>query len=193
MPRAQLSSQALFAIAADIADREGFDAVTVSAVARQAGVRPASIYSHIRDRDALLDGLQQLALRELAARVGDAIAGRAGREALIGLVEAHRSYASERPGAWASLQRPASADTVGSPEAGRIASLMLAVIRDYRLPDEELVHAARFVGATVNGFLALTRAEAFEHRDPATELSWVAAIDAVDRALNTWPTEGDLP
>jgi AcrR family transcriptional regulator len=190
MPRANLDQQTVIAAAVTLADRDGFDSVSVSAVARLLGVQPASLYEHVRGRDALLDGMQRLALGELGERVGDAVAGRSATDALRGLADAHRSYARERPGSWAALERRAAAETARSPEAQRVASLMLAVIRGYSVPDEAHVHAVRLVGATINGFLALTRADAFGHRDDSEDESWMCAIDALDRALYSWPTKG---
>ncbi len=178
------------AAAATLADSAGFDAVTVAAVARRLGVQPASLYEHITDRDALLDGLQRVALGELGARLGDEIAGRSAKEALRGFVEAHRAYADEHPGAWQALQRNTSAQTAQSAEKAKVGSLTIAVIRGYPVPADAVIHASRLVGATVNGLLALTRSGAFSHRPDPYEESWLAAVDALDRALTTWPTEG---
>jgi AcrR family transcriptional regulator len=190
MPRANLDSQTVIAAAVSLADRDGFGAVSVSLVARCLGVKSASLYEHVRGRDALLDGMQRFALGELAARISDAIAGRSATDALRGLADAHLAYARERPGAWAALARHATVDTARSVEAQRVASLLLAAIRGYPVPDEERVHAVRFVGATVRGFLSLTRVDAFAHRDDSQDESWTAAIDALDRALFTWPVKG---
>ena len=185
MPRANLSATDVVAAAAAIADRDGFDAVSVSAVARSLGVQPASLYSHVRDRAALLDGIHRLALADLADRIGAAVAGRAGRDALFGLAGAHRELATARPGTWAALQRPASDETVRSAESARVSTLILAVLRGYDLPDPDLVHAARLVGATINGHLALDRAGAYRGRDESADASWQWAIDALDRALRS--------
>ncbi len=193
MPRANLTESVILEAAATLADGQGFESVTMSAVARAVGVRPASLYEHVRDRDALLDGVHRLALRDLASSITEAVAGRSGRAALRGLADAHRAYAAEHPGAWAALQRPASPVTVRSPEAARVASLTLAVLRGYPVPDEALVHAARLIGATVNGFLALSGSQAFDNRPDAVDESWTAALDALDRALQTWPREGERP
>jgi len=185
MPRANLTTADVVSAAAGIADREGFDAVSVSAVARALGVQPASLYAHVRDRAALLEGIHRLALAELADRVADAMAGRAGREALVALADAHRDFAGDRPGMWAALQRPAGPDTVRSPEAARVATLLLAVLRGYALPESEQVHAARFVGAAINGYLALDRTGAYAARDESTDVSWDWTLDALDRALRS--------
>lgn len=182
-----LSRPVVLACAADLADRDGLDAVTVSAVARLLGVQPASLYSHVRNHAALLDGVQELALAELAEDVSAAIAGCAGRDALAGLAEAQRDFARGRPGRWVALQRPAAAATVASAGASRLTALTYAVLRGYHLPEDELVHATRFLGAVINGFLNLERA-AFQHRSPEVQLSWCRAIEAVDGALRRWPT-----
>ncbi|MEF2978972.1 TetR/AcrR family transcriptional regulator [Subtercola sp. YIM 133946] len=190
MARMNLNRRAVLAAAAELADRDGYDAVTVSELARHLGVQPASLYSHVRDRAAVLEGIHELALGELADRLGTEIAGRSGREALVGLVRAYRDFARERPGRWAALQTPAGPSTVESADARRLVALTWAVFRGYHLDEGELVHATRLVGATINGFLALERVGAFDHRSPDSDVSWQRAIDVLDGALASWP--GDV-
>ncbi len=191
MARANLSPQVVVATAADLADDEGFEHITLSAVARRLGVQTASLYNHVRDRAELFAGLHELALDELADRIGQATAGRAGRDALVGLAEAQRAYARESPGRWAALQQPAAASTVASPGARRVAGLTLAVLRGYDLPEAELVHVTRLLGATVNGFLALERSGGFAHRTPAPDASWQRTLTALDAIVRTWPTSDE--
>ncbi|PPF77357.1 TetR family transcriptional regulator [Subtercola sp. Z020] len=187
MGRMNLTTAGVLRAAADLADRGGYDAVTVSALARELGVQPASLYSHVRDRAAVLDGIHELALGELADRISTAIAGRSGRNALAGLIEAHRVFAAERPGRWTALQRPADEATARSESAQRVVSLIWAVFRGYELPEGELVHATRIVGATINGFLGLEAAGSFAHRPVETEQSWGRVLDVLDGALRAWP------
>jgi AcrR family transcriptional regulator len=187
MPRAPLDTRAIIAAAADLADDEGFEAVTVSAVARRVGVKPASVYSHVAGLAALRRGVHELALDELADRVGEAVAGRTTRDALGGLADAHRDFADEKPGRWSALQQPASEETARSAGAMRVSGLLVGTLRGYQLPDSALVHASRLVGATINGYLALEAGGGFAHRTQATTDSWTTAIDALDRALRTWP------
>ncbi|MEU4622065.1 WHG domain-containing protein [Actinoplanes sp. NPDC023801] len=190
MPRANLTAEAVITAAADLADHDGFDALALSALARRLGVQTASLYSHVRDRSALLAGVHRLALGELAGAIAPAIGGRSGREALIAFAGAHRDYARRFPGRWTALQRPAAESTVRSGEAARLAGLTLAMLRGYRLPETELVHATRLLAATVNGFLSLEANGSFGHREPTADVSWLRALDALDTVLRSWPTEG---
>jgi AcrR family transcriptional regulator len=191
MPRANLTQHAVVVAAAELADESGLDQVTLAAVARRLQVQAPSLYNHVRDRGQLLAGVHELALDELADRIGDAVAGRAGADALRGLAEAQRGFARDCPGRWAALQQPAGPSTVASPGAVRVAGLTMAVLRGYDLPESELVHVTRFLGATVNGFLALERSGAFAHRDPEPDLSWRRALTALDALVRTWPAARD--
>jgi AcrR family transcriptional regulator len=188
MSRAPLTPTSVVAEAAVLADESGLEAVTLSAVARRLGVRTPSLYSHVRDHAALLDGVSTVALADLAARVAEAIAGRAGRPALDGLAGAHRSFARECPGRWQSLQRRAGPVVVGSDAARTIVALTDAVLRGYDLPAGERVHATRLLGSTINGYLALERIGSFDHSEPAPDVSWSRTVDALDAVLRAWPT-----
>lgn len=193
MVKGTFNRTAVVVAAAEVADRDGFDAVTMSAVARYLGIQPASLYSHVRDLAALIEGVQELALADLADEVGLETAGRSGRAALAGLAEAHRRYVRQSAGRWAALQRPATPATARSVGATRLVRLNFAVLAGYGIGDAELVHATRFVGACINGYLSLERSGGFDHRMPSTDVSWERVLSALDVALTHWPAEATDP
>ena len=190
MSRTALTAAAVVADAADLADAEGFDAVTLSAVARRLGVKTPSLYSHVRDLGALRDGITALALSELAKAASLAIAGRSGGDALHGFADAHREFARTNPGLWQSLERRAGAGAVDSDAARGFVALTDAVLRGYGLSPADRVHAIRLLGSTINGFIALERIGSFDHSQPAPETSWRIALDALDSLLVAWPSTG---
>ena len=63
----------------------------------------------------------------------------------------------------------------------------MAVLRGYDVAEAELVHVTRFLGSTVNGFLALERSGGFGHRTPEPEVSWLRTLAALDLIVRTWP------
>lgn len=186
MARTPLTRQTIVLAAADLADRDGFDAIVVSAVARQLGVQTASLYFHVRDRAALLAGVQELAMGELADAISAEIAGRSGREALTALGAAQRTYARISPGRWESLQRRVEPGVEHTESTIRVATLTRAVLRGYRLSDDDVVHAARMGGAMVAGFIALERTGAFDYRDQGVEESWRRGVEALDMVFTQW-------
>lgn len=187
MPRPGLTPAAILTAAADLADREGFDAVTPTAVARLVDVRTPSLYAHVAGAPALRDGVTALALDELADRVVDAVAGRSGRDALGALADAYRAYAREHPGRYAASRRRVDVDSPAVEAGRRHSRVLAAVLRGYAVHEAEQVHATRFVGAAVHGFVSLQAAGGFDHSDPAADTSWHRLVDAVDVALRAWP------
>ncbi|MGY0231702.1 TetR/AcrR family transcriptional regulator [Longispora urticae] len=186
MARAGLTAERLTLAAADLADGIGFDNVTVSALARHFGVKDASLYSHIRNARDLSARVAVLALAELADRVAAALAGRAGKEALVAFAHAYRDYAREHPGRYAATLFPLDPETAAASAAGRHAELTRAILRGYALAEPDQTDAVRLLHSTFHGYASLEAAGAF--RPPRTaDASWDRALDALDATLGNWP------
>jgi AcrR family transcriptional regulator len=156
MPRAGLSPAAVVAAAADLADADGLDAVTLAAVAGAVGVRTPSLYNHVGGLDDVRRGVALTALREIGDALRDAAVGRAGDDALVALAHAYRAYAREHPGRYAATQRAPAADDAELSAAGaRAVDALLAVLRGYGLEGDDAIHAARGVRSALHGFVAL--------------------------------------
>lgn len=156
MPRAGLDAEAVVAAAAQLADAEGLDALSLARLAAELGVRPPSLYAHV---DGLGDLRRRLGIRgarELAAVIQAAAAGRAGGEALRAVADVYRSYAHEHPGTYAALQRaPDPDDEEAQAAAGHVVDVVLAVLRGYGLEGDDAIHAVRIVRSALHGFVAL--------------------------------------
>jgi AcrR family transcriptional regulator len=53
MPRVGLDSAAVVSAAAELIERRGFEALTLSALASELGVKPPSLYAHVGGLDDL--------------------------------------------------------------------------------------------------------------------------------------------
>lgn len=182
--KAGLTRAAVVATAADLADADGLPALTLSGVARRLRVKAPSLYSHVAGTDELHAAVTVLALDELADRIGRAIAGLAGRDALVALADAHRDYAREHPGRYdaaGALDRPVTDDLARAGRRHR--ELALAVLRAYDVDADELVHATRLVASLVRGFVQLEVAGGFAHSGPPSEETWGRALAVLDAAI----------
>lgn len=106
--KAGLERKDVLDAAAQIADADGLDAVTLVSVANRLGIRAPSLYAHVDG----LDGLRrQLALHAAVAmadalqRAADRRDGRDGRDALRAIAHAYRAFARQHPGWYAAAQR----------------------------------------------------------------------------------------
>lgn len=186
MPRAGLTPDRVARIGAELADEVGFAHVTPSGVARRAGVQVASLYAHVRGADDLRVRITLLALGEMADRGDAALAGRAGRDALVALGDVYRDYAREHPGRYDAARHRLDPETAAASAGPRHAALALAVLRGYDLAEADRTHAVRLLGSVFHGFTSLELAGGFDHSAPAAPQSWARILDALDTILRSW-------
>ncbi|MEU6539268.1 TetR/AcrR family transcriptional regulator [Streptomyces sp. NPDC047000] len=187
MARAGLTAQRLVAAGADLADEAGFEQVTLSALARQFDVKVASLYSHLKSSQDLRTGIALLALRELADRAGDALAGRSGKDALAALADVYRDYARDHPGRYTAARLPLDPETAAASAGVRLARMTRAVLRGYDLGEPDQTHAVRLLGSVFHGYVSLELAGGFSHSAPGSAETWPRIVDALDALLRNWP------
>ncbi|WP_324785026.1 TetR/AcrR family transcriptional regulator [Streptomyces sp. H51] len=187
MARAGLSAERLTQAGAELADEAGFDQVTVSALARRFDVKVASLYSHVRNSQDLRTRIALLALEEMADRASDALAGRAGKDALTALADVYRDYAREHPGRYAAAQLRLDPSTAAASAGVRHAQMTRAVLRGYDLAEPDQTHAVRLLGSVFHGYVSLELGGGFSHSAPDTQETWTRILDALDTVLRDWP------
>ncbi|GGW77146.1 TetR/AcrR family transcriptional regulator [Streptomyces caelestis] len=187
MARVGLTPERLTQAGAELADEVGFEQVTVSALARRFDVKVASLYSHVKNSQDLRTRIALLALAELADRAADALAGRAGKEALAALANVYRDYAREHPGRYAAAQLRLDSETAAASAGVRHAQMTRALLRGYDLPEPDQTHAVRLLGSVFHGYVSLEMGGGFSHSAPDTDDTWARILDALDTLLRNWP------
>ncbi|MEU4741927.1 WHG domain-containing protein [Actinosynnema sp. NPDC023658] len=188
MARVGLTVERLVQAAAELADEVGFDNLTVSALARRFGVKDASLYSHVGNARELRERVAVLALVELADRGASALAGRAGKDALVAFANAYRDYAREHPGRYAAMQVELTPEIAAASRADRHSEMTRAILRGYDLPEPDQTDAVRLLHSTFHGYTALEASGGFRHHPRDTESSWVRTLDALHAVLSNWPS-----
>ncbi|MER5527923.1 WHG domain-containing protein [Streptomyces sp. NPDC002677] len=188
MARAGLTPERLTVAGAELADEVGFDQVTVSALARRFDVKVASLYSHLKNSQELRTRIALFALEELADRVADALAGRAGKDALAAFADAYRDYAREHPGRYDAARLRLDHETAAASAGVRHAQMTRAILRGYDLTEPDQTHAVRMLGSVFHGYVSLELAGGFEHSAPDARESWAWMVDSLDALLRTRAT-----
>ncbi|MFC1418996.1 TetR/AcrR family transcriptional regulator [Streptacidiphilus cavernicola] len=187
MARAGLTAERLTRAGAELADEVGFDQVTLSALARQFDVKVASLYSHLRNSQDLKTKISLLALEELADLAADALAGRAGKDALTALADVYRDYAHEHPGRYEATRFRLDPETAAASAGVRHAQMTRAILRGYDLAEPDQTHAVRLLGSVFHGYVALEMGGGFSHSAPDSQETWSRTMDALDALLRNWP------
>ncbi len=188
MARAGLTTERLIRAGAELADEVGFDQVTISALARRFGVKVASLYSHLKSSQDLKTGIALFALEELADRVADALAGRAGKDALAAFADAYRGYAREHPGRYDAARLRLDPETAAASAGVRHAQMTRAILRGYDIAEPDQTHAVRMLGSVFHGYVSLEMSGGFSHTAVDPEESWSWIVDSLDTLLRNRTT-----
>ena len=63
--RAQLTRQRVVAAAVELADRDGIESISMRRLAQELRVEAMSLYTHVRNKDDLLDGMVDAVISEI--------------------------------------------------------------------------------------------------------------------------------
>jgi AcrR family transcriptional regulator len=179
MPRAGLDSRQVVEAAAELIDREGIEALSLSALAQRLGVKSPSLYVHVAGLDDLRQRMAVLAAQQLGDALAPAAAGLSRGAALAAFGHVYRAWALEHPGLYRLIEGTGPG---GEPAVRRVLELLFAVLRGYGLDGDATIHAARSVRAAVHGFVHLEAATGFGIPvDPEVSFDWMLGM--LDRGL----------
>ncbi|MGW2547095.1 TetR/AcrR family transcriptional regulator [Kitasatospora sp. NPDC001574] len=188
MARVGLTAERLTLAGAELADEVGFEHVTVSELARRFDVKVASLYSHVRNSHDLKTRIALFALEELADRAADAVAGRAGKDALAAFADAYRDYARQHPGRYDAARFRLDPQTAAAGAGVRHARMTRPILRGYDLAEPDQTHAVRMLGSVFHGYVSLEAAGGFSRTAVDPQVSWDWIIDSLDTLLRTLTT-----
>jgi len=141
---AKLSREAILSAALALLDREGADALTMRGVAGQLGVEAMSLYRHVADRAALLEGLADRLAAEIEPRdpSGD------WADALRGFAGDLRAIARRHPAAFGLV----GAQTLTAPSMLGPIEDVLAGLRRGGFTPARAIFAYRLVATYARGY-----------------------------------------
>jgi AcrR family transcriptional regulator len=186
MARAGLDSETVVRAAAELADAEGLDRLTLAALAQRLGVRSPSLYAHVAGLADLRVRLAIDASHDLRDALATAALGRAGGDALRSVADAYRAWALAHPGRYATIAHNVSDDPEATAAASAVVDVVFAVMRGYGLEGEDAVHAVRAVRSAIHGFITLEQGGGFQ-MPVDLEQTWERMITMFDRGLGAPP------
>ncbi|OXS62594.1 hypothetical protein B1A99_01675 [Cohnella sp. CIP 111063] len=168
--RAGIKPETVIAASADIADRDGWDQVTLANVAGYLGIRTPSLYNHVEGLPDLRQKLAVHAVAQLNERLHDAAIGYSGKQAFIEVGRSYVQFVRERPGLYEAINRVSSP----KPEAFEQASdavlhLFFRLLRPLGIHEEDTVHAVRGLRSMVHGFASLESMGGFQMKEDLME------------------------
>jgi AcrR family transcriptional regulator len=159
-PRAKspkLSREAIVNAALTFLDREGWDALTINALAIQLGTKGPSLYNHVDSLEDLRRTVRMRVIDDILHMLSTVGAGRTRDDAVMAMASAYRSYAHHHPGRYSAFTRmPLGGDDPEFTTASHAAAApVIEVLASYGLDGEAAFFAALEFWAALHGFVLL--------------------------------------
>ncbi len=182
-----LDRDTLIAAAAELADTNGWNELTMSKVAEMVNRHVSSLYSHVDDLDALRREVVLLAVTEIGDVVWEASIGRSGADALTAIAQAERNFARLHPGRMAALRAHLGVDdSEFRDQALRIAVPIRTVLASFGLNEQQVAIAHRVFSATVRGLVEPGTPLGTSDDDIALQATVTLFVTALESG--SWPT-----
>ena len=160
--RAGLDQAAVVRAAAALADEVGLEGLTLANLAGRLHVQTPTLYHYVDGLAGLRRELALLGVRELAARLGTAIMGKAGDDAVLALAQSYRAFVKEHPGLYAATVRaPEPGNAVLAAAAQDVIDIVLRALAAYQLQGDDAIHTVRVLRSVLHGFATLESAGGF--------------------------------
>ena len=154
---ARLSRDSIVNAALTFLDREGWDALTINALATQLGTKGPSLYNHVHSLEDLRRTVRMRVVGDIIDMLNTVGQGRTRDDAVTAMASAYRSYAHHHPGRYSAFTRmPLGGDDPEYTAATRgAAAPVIAVLASYGLDGEEAFHASLEFWSAMHGFVLL--------------------------------------
>ncbi|HEX2212531.1 MAG TPA: WHG domain-containing protein [Mycobacterium sp.] len=154
---ARLSRDSIVNAALTFLDREGWDALTINALATQLGTKGPSLYNHVNSLDDLRRTVRMRVVGDIIDMLNNVGKGRTRDDAVMAMASAYRSYAHHHPGRYSAFTRmPLGGDDPEFTEATRAAATpVISVLESYGVEGENAFYAALEFWSAMHGFVLL--------------------------------------
>jgi AcrR family transcriptional regulator len=142
--RAQLTRQRVVAAAVELADRDGIESISMRRLAQELGVEAMSLYTHVRNKDDLLDGMVDAVISEIPLNAD----GAGWKSSLRQLALGARTVMLRHT--WA----PHTVETRAAPGPAALGyvNAVVGILREGGFTIAEVHHALHIFGSRLLGF-----------------------------------------
>jgi AcrR family transcriptional regulator len=153
----KLSREGIVDGALTFLDREGWDSLTINALATQLGTKGPSLYNHVDSLEDLRRAVRIRVIDDIITMLNRVGEGRARDDAVLVMAGAYRSYAHHHPGRYSAFTRmPLGGDDPEYAAATRgAAAPVISVLASYGLDGEAAFYAALEFWSALHGFVLL--------------------------------------
>lgn len=176
--KARVSQERLVEAAADIANREGLEELSMTALASALGVRTPSLYSHVEGIEDVKRLLALYGLEKFDRWLARSALGKASEDAARAIFRGYLDFVRNNPGVYAAMvPTPPKGDRVWNEAKDRVTLTTLAALQGYGLSGDAEIHALRGLRSLAHGFASLEMSGALKNPvDREESYEWLVSI-----------------
>lgn len=162
-----------------VVQEHGADAMGISRVARELGIKPASMYNHIESGDALARAVAHEGTRRLLAALESNAAGEIEpTDHFRQLIHGTRRWVRANPGLYALMARVEPDYTDGVPRNDEdLLGLFAQPLQRLGVTKKARVHALRSIRSAIHGFVLLESSGQFQlAEDTEQSFDWMVEV-----------------
>jgi AcrR family transcriptional regulator len=142
--RPQLTRERVMAAAIELADRDGIESISMRKLAQELGVEAMSLYTHVRNKNDLLDGMADAVISQIPMSADDAD----WKTSLRRMALAARGVVRRHP--W--VPRTVESQTAPGPAVLQYVNAVIGILREGGFSIAQVHHALHILGSRVLGF-----------------------------------------
>jgi AcrR family transcriptional regulator len=159
-----LSEDSILKAAADLVESQGFENLYFRNLAAALGVKPPSLYHHIKDLGDLQVRIAYFALEQLEQGIRDRLVGKSRENAIREAAVGYRDFARKHPELYKAFSIiPQSDDPELKETAHSLQNTLSSILKPYHLKAEDEIHFIRFMRSSLHGFVSLETMGFFHH------------------------------
>jgi len=167
MARYGLDKEKVIQKAAELANERGLNNLSLKELADSLGIRPPSLYNHIKSLDELKHGMMLYALSRMTKEVTVAVIGKSEDDAIRAMCKAYYLFAINNPGLYESMQWYNRFEDEAVADASQDFIMVIdKVLLPYKLNDEQKQHVFCLLRGLVHGFSSLAAFGGFSSEMP---------------------------
>jgi len=159
---AKIDKQSIIQAAANIADKEGLNKLTLKGLAQMLNIRSPSLYNHIQGLDDLRTSLMLYGWTQLSEAIAKSAHGKLEDNAVRAMCNSYYDYARLHPGVFEAMMwynQHSSQEAAQATE--ELAKLIAFILSAYNLEEDEKIHASRMFRSFLQGFCSIANNNSF--------------------------------
>jgi AcrR family transcriptional regulator len=181
-----LNSETILSAALMITESEGFENLNLQNLAAALGVKPPSLYNHVKGLKDIRVKVAQSALEQMEKSIRDRVVGRSHEKAIRAIAAAYRDFAQKHPQLYKVFSIiPQIKDGELRETAHSLQNTFRRILEPFRLVPRDETHFIRFMRSSLHGFVSLEALGFFQHgRGVNKDLSFMEMTNMFIEILN---------